>query len=42
MLILGSPEEIRQRLGMPGAGMNEIFIAIVEQARQQEGSGKHG
>ena len=42
MLILGRPEEIRQRLGMPGAGMNEIFIAIVEQARQQEGSGKHG
>lgn len=42
MLILGSPEEIRQRLGMPGAGMNEIFIAIVEQARQQEGGGRHG
>ncbi|MGM9540854.1 ATP-binding cassette domain-containing protein [Anaerovibrio sp.] len=42
MLILGSPEEIRRRMGMPGAGMNEIFIAIVEKARRQEGGSSHG
>ena len=42
MLVLGSPEEIRSRMGMPEAGMNEIFIAIVERARQQEGRGRHG
>ena len=41
MLILGSPEEIRHRMGMPGAGMNEIFIAIVERARQQGGGNSH-
>lgn len=42
MLVLGSPEEIRRSMGMPEAGMNEIFIAIVERARQQEGGGRHG
>lgn len=41
MLVLGSPEEIRRSMGMPEAGMNEIFIAIVERARQQEGGGRH-
>ncbi|MGM9571682.1 MAG: ATP-binding cassette domain-containing protein [bacterium] len=35
MLVLGSPEEIRRRMGMPGASMNDIFIAIVEQSRQE-------
>lgn len=42
LLVLGSPEEIRSRMGMPGAGMNEIFIAIVERARQREGGNSHG
>lgn len=37
MLVLGSPEEIRRSMGMPEAGMNEIFIAIVEKARRQKG-----
>ncbi len=35
LLILGQPGDIRRRLQMPEADMNEIFIAIVEKARQQ-------
>ncbi len=35
MLVLGSPSEIRERMHMPGADMNAIFIAIVEQARAE-------
>lgn len=33
LLVLGSPAEIRARLGRQGAGMDDIFVAIVEQAR---------
>ena len=35
MLVLGSPSEIRERMHMPDADMNAIFIAIVEQARAE-------
>ena len=34
MLVLGSPAEIRRDMMMPDADMNEIFIAIVERARE--------
>jgi ABC-2 type transport system ATP-binding protein len=33
LLAIGSPKEIRLRLGMPGADMNDIFMHIVEDAR---------
>ena len=33
LLALGSPAEIRARLGMEGAPMDDIFVAIVERAR---------
>ena len=36
MLILGSPAEIRTRLRMPAADMNDVFIRIVEDARESE------
>ena len=36
MLVLGSPAEIRARLGREGAPMDEVFIAIVEQARREK------
>lgn len=35
MLVLGSPEEIRQRMRLPDATMDDIFVAIVEQARSE-------
>ena len=38
MLVLGSPSEIRERMHMPDADMNAIFIAIVEQARPRSSS----
>ena len=38
LLILGSPAAIRQQMHMPHQNMNEIFIAIVEQARRKEGA----
>ncbi len=38
MLVLGSPSEIRERMHMPDADMNAIFIAIVEQARSRSSS----
>ena len=34
LLALGSPAEIRRRLGRKEAAMNELFIAIVEEARE--------
>ena len=33
LLVLGQPAKIRQRMHMPQADMNDIFIAIVEQSR---------
>lgn len=33
LLALGSPEEIRRRLGKEAATMNDIFLAIVEESR---------
>ena len=43
MLVLGSPSEIRERMQMPDADMNAIFIAIVEQSRaKQEEEGRKG
>ena len=36
MLILGSPAEIRARMKMPAADMNDVFIRIVEEARRRE------
>ena len=37
LLVLGSPQEIRERMAMPRADMNEIFLTIVEQYRAKEG-----
>ena len=37
LLVLGSPQEIRARMAMPREDMNEIFLAIVENYREQEG-----
>ncbi len=37
MLILGSTDEIREKLQRPGAGMDELFIDIVHQGRQRGG-----
>ena len=34
--MLGSPEEIRQRMGLQDATMDDIFVAIVEQSRREE------
>ncbi|MFC2286798.1 MAG: ABC transporter ATP-binding protein, partial [Selenomonas sp.] len=36
MLVLGSPAEIRVRMKMPAADMNDVFIRIVEEARRRE------
>ena len=36
MLVLGSPEEIRRRMGLQDATMDDIFVAIVEQSRREE------
>ena len=36
MLVLGSPAEIRARMKMPAADMNDVFIRIVEEARRRE------
>lgn len=33
MLAMGAPSEIRRQLGREGADMDDIFMAIVEQAR---------
>ena len=38
LLVLGRPAEIRQRMQMPQADMNDIFIAIVEQSRGEGAS----
>lgn len=35
LLAIGSPSEIREKLGKPGADMDDIFIAIVENAREK-------
>ena len=40
MLVLGSPEEIRQRMRLPDATMDDIFVAIVEQARGKASENK--
>lgn len=37
MLILGSTDEIREKLRRPGAGMDELFIDIVHMGRQRGG-----
>lgn len=42
MLVLGSPEEIRQRMGLQDATMDDIFVAIVEQSRREEANEKKG
>lgn len=42
MLVLGSPAAIRREMGMADAGMNEIFIAIVERARGAKAQGTKG
>lgn len=34
MLVIGSPEDIRKKLNIPGASMDDVFIDIVEQARK--------
>jgi ABC-2 type transport system ATP-binding protein len=39
LLVLGRPDEIREKLHLPGADMNAVFIAIVEQARQKGNEG---
>ena len=36
MLVLGNPAEIRARMKMPAADMNDVFIRIVEEARRRE------
>ena len=40
MLVLGSPAEIRQRMQLPDATMDDIFVAIVEQARGKASENK--
>lgn len=35
LLAIGSPAEIRNRLGMPRSDMDEVFIKVVEDARAQ-------
>ena len=35
LLVLGRPSDIRRRMHLPDADMNEIFIAIVEQSREE-------
>ena len=40
LLVLGSPQEIRDRMMMPHADMNEIFLAIVEKYRAGEREGQ--
>ena len=42
MLVLGSPEEIRRRMGLQDATMDDIFVAIVEQSRREEANEKKG
>lgn len=37
LLVLGSPAEIRQRLNLPEADMNEIFMTVVAQGRDGKG-----
>ena len=37
LLVLGSPQSIREQMDMPREDMNEIFLAIVENYRAQEG-----
>ena len=38
LLALGSPADIRGRLGREDSSMNDLFIAIVEEARAKEKS----
>ena len=40
LLALGSPADIRGRLGRQEASMNDLFIAIVEGARAEENAGR--
>ena len=42
LLVLGSPEEIRQRMGLQDVTMDVIFVAIVEQSRLEEANEKKG
>ena len=35
LLAIGSPSEIREELGQPGADMDRIFIEIVERSRKE-------
>lgn len=37
LLVLGSPQSVREQMSMPCEDMNEIFLAIVENHRAQEG-----
>ena len=37
LLVLGSPQSVREQMSMPREDMNEIFLAIVENHRAQEG-----
>ena len=34
LLVLGSPQGIREQMAMPREDMNEIFLAIVEKSRE--------
>ena len=36
LLMLGSPQEVRESMDMPRADMNQIFLAIVEKSRAKE------
>ena len=36
LLMLGSPQEVRESMAMPRADMNQIFLAIVEKSRAKE------
>ena len=40
LLAIGTPQEIREKVGTKEQSMNEIFIEIVESAREQKKSGE--
>lgn len=40
MLVLGSPAEIRQRMHLGAATMDDIFVAIVETSRGEKEKAK--
>jgi ABC-2 type transport system ATP-binding protein len=40
LLAIGAPQEIREKVGTKEDGMNEVFIKIIENARERKRLGE--